>query len=241
VPSLKRKKKWGVLEITDLIRGKLSKFENKSPLVDRTVKTFEALFETVEQFEDSVTRIKTQTVAVAPQQSHPPPQPSHENDDPDLSRVQVNLVGANDETSYLDEILNLGHFFQHMETLMTYGILLFSNEADVLNPLLDLLDECARILSKFNSLHVVYKIVCGKNYLSKLRVVIKKILELAKNSKLKFNSPVEFIAELKTTYPNLLYMLIQSASDGKGASNGLFDLVPDKFKHAFGDVMNKLS
>ena len=45
-------------------------------------------------------------------------------------------------------MISLGHFFQHLETILTYGILLFSNEDAVLNPLLDEVDECTRILAK---------------------------------------------------------------------------------------------
>ena len=227
LPNVERKKKWGPLEITHKIREKMSKFENKSPLVDRTVKSFERLFASIEHVDDDFSKLieKQELTRVSVQTSGN----AVDVDNEGFQRVNVSQLMAveivNSQSADLNEIVNFGRFFQHLETILTYGILIFSNEDTVLNPLLDEIDECTRILTKFNGLHVLYKIVCGRNYLSKLKVVIKKIIHLFENSKLKINSPNEFIKELSKTYPNLLKMLIES-------------ILPDKIENAIGDVFD---
>jgi hypothetical protein len=83
-------------------------------------------------------------------------------------------------------------------------VLLFRNEDEILHPVLDLVDEGTRILQKFFDLHIVYKILQGKNFLSHLKDLVVKIYRLLENSRLHFNSPREFIAELNQTYPDLI-------------------------------------
>lgn len=113
---------------------------------------------------------------------------------------------------------------QNIELVLTYGILALKNEDDVLQPLSNSVDECTQILEKYSQLHPLYKLICGNNYLSKLRVLINKIVDLLKNSKLKLNSPQEFLDEIKQRYPELLRMLAE-------------DLIQDKFKKHISDKL----
>lgn len=53
IPDAGRKKKWGPLDITERIRGKLSKFESKSKIVERTMNSFERFFNSVEKIDDN--------------------------------------------------------------------------------------------------------------------------------------------------------------------------------------------
>ena len=76
----------------------------------------------------------------------------------------------------------MAQVFQYIETILTYGVLVLKNEEEVLNPLLDRVDECTRILSKFFGLHPLYQIVLGKNYLSRLKVVLKEVMQLLKDA-----------------------------------------------------------
>jgi hypothetical protein len=113
---------------------------------------------------------------------------------------------------------------QNIELILTYGILALKNEDDVLQPLSNYVDECTHILEKYSQLHPLYKLVCGANYLSKLRVFINKIVDLLKNSKLKLNSPEEFLNEIKQRYPELLRMLAD-------------DIIQDQIKKHVGDIL----
>jgi hypothetical protein len=153
---------------------------------------------------------------------------------------------AEKQGTVFEEVNMIGRFVQHLETVLTYGILLFKNEDDVLNPILDEVDECTRILKKYVELHPLYKILCGPNYLSKLKVIIKKIVNILDNSRLKFNSPKEFLAEFKQKYPNLLYLLCESYLNDnlkkkleflpdsiENSLNNALDNALDKFKNKF--------
>jgi hypothetical protein len=113
----------------------------------------------------------------------------------------------------LQEMKQVAQVFQRIEEIMTYGVLVFKNEDEVLNPLLDQVDECTRILSKFFGLHPLYQVLLGKNYLSKLKVVLNNVLQLLKNSNLKLNSPQEFLNEVNRQYPNLVMILLKDVLD----------------------------
>ena len=143
---------------------------------------------------------------------------------------------AEKQTSVFEQVTSVGRFFQHLETIMSYGVLLFSNEDEILNPLLEHVDECSRILEKYFTLHPMYKILLGPNYLSKLKVVIKKIVALLEGSDLKINSPDEFLKELKQKYPNLLYMLCESVLNDKLKKK--LEILPDGVENALNDAMD---
>jgi hypothetical protein len=141
--------------------------------------------------------------------------------DINLSRSDAVQVVATDTVK---EIGIIGQMMQNIELILTYSILALKNEDDVLQPLSTYVDECTQILEKYSQLHPLYKLICGSNYLSKLRVVINQIVELLKNSKLKLNSPQEFLGEIKERYPELLRLLAD-------------DIIQDKFKQHIGDKL----
>lgn len=135
---------------------------------------------------------------------------------------------------------------QNIELILTYGILVLKNEDDVLKPLSDHVDECTQIVEKYSQLHPLYKVICGSNYLSKLRVFVNKIVDLLKNSKLKLNSPEEFLKEIKDRYPELLRMLaddlIQETFKKHIADklpDGVENILDDAVKNIFGKVTSK--
>lgn len=139
-------------------------------------------------------------------------------------------------TSTYDQITQIGRIFQHLETILAYGILVFNNEDEILNPVLDNVDECSRILEKFNGLHPLYKILCGKNYLSKMKVIIKKIISILDDSKLQVNSPKEFLTELRQRYPDLLYLLCESFLNDTLKKK--LEILPDPLENALNDALN---
>jgi hypothetical protein len=246
IPKCERKKRWGPLAISERIKQKLSKFEDKAPIVQRTLSSFERLFTAVEKIDDNFENLKsTQRVQTNVQRSN-----AFDGDDDDTQKVEMQpLLAAQiaeKEDLNFEEVKSIGRFFQHLETIMSYGILLFKNEDEILDPLLGHIDECVRILEKFVVLHPLYQILCGKNYLSKLKVVVKKIVSLLENSSLKMNSPSSFLKEFNKNYPNLLYIVCESFVNDKiknkieklpdpieNLINGALDGALSKFKNKF--------
>ena len=153
---------------------------------------------------------------------------------------------TSNQDNAIEEVKGVAKVFQYIETILSYGILVFKNEEEILNPLLDHVDEATRILVKFTELHPLYQIILGTNYLSKLKVALRKILDLLKESKLQINSPREFLNEVKMQYPNLIYILCKDMLDEKlkkkleflpdnlkGDVSGAIDGALDKFKNKF--------
>ena len=240
IPKNQRKSKWGPLAITEKIRSKLSKFEKQSVVVERTVNSFERFFKQVEKVENIHEDLNLMTkTEVNQQKSTFDKNETYDNNDPDTQKIDVNPLQAQiaeKHTSILEQVTMVGHFFQHLETILSYGVLLFSNEDVVLNPLLDEIDECSRILEKYFTLHPLYKILLGPNYLSKLKVVVKKIISLIESSNLKINSPEEFLNELKQKYPNLLYLICESVLNDKLKKK--LEFLPDGIENALNNAMD---
>jgi hypothetical protein len=115
-------------------------------------------------------------------------------------------------------------------------VLLFKNEDQLLEPLLSLIDECTRILDKFNVLHPLYKIILGKNYLSKLKVIVKQIVTLLENSNLKLNSPSSFLKEFNKNYPNLLYVVCESFVNDKIKQK--IEILPDPIEKLINNALD---
>ncbi|CAF0765942.1 unnamed protein product [Brachionus calyciflorus] len=230
IPDMDRKKKWGPLSITERIRAKLSKFENQSQIVGRTVNSFEKFFNTVEKIDDNFEDLKINKNTSRAYGS------TDEDTDKIEARPLLATQIADKQLSAFEQVTAIGRLFQHLETILFYGVLLFKNEDEVLNPLLDNVDECTRILEKYAGLHPLYKILCGPNYLSKLKVIVKKIANLLESSKLKFNSPREFLAELKQRYPDLLYLLCESYLNDNLKQK--LEFLPDPLENALNDAMN---
>ncbi len=237
IPAVNRASKWGPLAITKKIQSKLSKFENQSVIVGRTVNSFERFFKQVEKVETINDDLEMMTKKESNVQKSSAE--DYDNVDPDTQKIDVNPLQAQiqeKQTSILEEVTMVGHFFQHLETILSYGVLLFSNEDAILNPLLDEVDECSRILEKYFTLHPLYKILLGPNYLSKLKVVVKRIIHLIESSNLKINSPEEFLNELKQKYPNLLYLVCESVLNDKLKKK--LEFLPDGIENALNGAMD---
>jgi hypothetical protein len=113
---------------------------------------------------------------------------------------------------------------------------MFKNEDEVLNPLLDQVDESTRILEKFAGLHPLYKILCGTNYLSKIKVIVKNIIRILEQSKLKINSPKDFLTEFRQRYPDLLYLLCESFLNDNLKKK--LEFLPDPLENALNDALS---
>lgn len=66
LPSSERDKKWGKMGITKKIKEKLSEFDTGSPIVERTITSFERFFGTVEQIDDKYQDTKSKKVRSNP-------------------------------------------------------------------------------------------------------------------------------------------------------------------------------
>lgn len=229
IPDFKRKSKWGPLSITQKIRTKLSKFENQSQIVERTINSFEKFFSSVEKIDDNFENLKFE-------KANSRAYSSNEDDIKVESRPLLAAEIADKQMTAFEEVTTIGRIFQHLETILFYGVLLFKNEDEVLNPILDNIDECTRIIDKFSDLHPLYKILCGVNYLSKLKVLVKKIIDLLDETKLKFNSPKEFLTEFKQRYPDLLYLICESYINDHVKDK--IEFLPDSIENALNDAMD---
>ena len=245
IPNTKRSKKWGPLAITEKIRSKISKFETQQASVARTVNSFERFFKQVEKVEKIHEDLELLNKKETNQQKTSMSPTEEYDNDADTQKIEINTLSAQiaeKQTSVFEQVTMVGRFFQHLETILSYGVLLFSNEDAILNPLLDQVDECSRILEKYFGLHPLYKVLLGPNYLSKLKVIVKDIVKLIENSNLKINSPEEFLNELKKKYPNLLYMLCESVLNDKLKKK--LEFLPDGIENALNgamdDALNKM-
>jgi hypothetical protein len=205
IPKLERASKWGPLSITVRIKAKLSEFD-KSPIVGRTINSFELFFKAVEKIDDNFEKIKLKSRnAIIENEMND--ETNDEFKKVDMRAQSLSAQMIDDQENALGEIKKVARVLQHIDTIMCYGILIFQNEDDILNPLLDNVDECTRILEKFFGLHPLYQIILGKNYLSNLKVVLKKILRLLDDNRLKLNSPNEFTKKVHKQYPDLIRIL----------------------------------
>lgn len=230
LPDTKRQGKWGPLSITRRIRTKLSKFENQSQVVERTINSFENFFTSVRKIDDDFQNSKVDLASSR----------AYSSNEEDIQKVEVRPLLATQiadkQIIAFEEVTRIGRIFQHLETILFYGVLLFKNEDEVLNPILDNVDECTRIIDKFSGLHPLYKILCGVNYLSKLKVIVKKIIALLDKTKLNFNSPSEFLAEFKQRYPDLLFLICESIINDRIKDK--IEFLPDSIENALNDAMN---
>ncbi|CAF2471886.1 unnamed protein product [Rotaria sp. Silwood2] len=234
------------LEMTTKIHRKISKFGTKAPVVEKALTSFERFYQAANKLDDNLIQKHGRQLAAqadAATNSDEPALASSNSVDIDLTRSDAIQVAA---SNTVKEVGIIGKMMQNIELILTYGILALKNEDDVLQPLSNNVDECTQILEKYSQLHPLYKIICGSNYLSKLRVLINKIVDLLKNSKLKLNSPEEFLQEVKQRYPELLRMLaddiIQDTFKKHIADKlpeGVDDILDSGIKNIFGKISSK--
>lgn len=230
IPAVERDSKWGRLKIIEKIRTNLSNFESESTIINRLIISFDSLFKEIEiinntNFTTSKTNPKNLIdlmtlcdvyVDVIKEKKHP------------LLQTQIDDLNL----SSLEQVNRIGRFFQHLDTILSYGILTFKNEYQVLNALLDQVDECTRILRKYSQLHLLYKIIYGNSYLSKLNDIIHNVVSILDNSNLKLNSAEEFTIELQDKYSKLLIKAIELNNQEK------ITILRDHFKIKFPDILN---
>ncbi|UJR30238.1 hypothetical protein I4U23_017776 [Adineta vaga] len=231
------------LEMTTKIHRKLSKFGTKAPVVEKALNSFERFYQAANKLDDNLIQKHGAQVAAQADAVVDSNEPMLASTNIDPSRSDAVEVSA---ANTVKEVGAIGHMMQNIELILTYGILALKNEDDVLQPLSNHIDECTQILEKFSSLHPLYKLICGTNYLSKLRVFINKIVDLLKNSKLKLNSPEEFFQEIKERYPELLRMLADDIIQDKikkhitdKLPDGVDDLLDNAVKNIFGKFSSK--
>lgn len=108
------------------------------------------------------------------------------------------------------EVEKMARSIQKLETVTSVLIGAFMSEENIIYPLIGHLDECTRIIEKYIRLNVVYKLVYGCNFLSKLKIVYARIDNLMGTSRIDLKSNVELTAEFKRVYPELVYLLFDS-------------------------------
>lgn len=105
------------------------------------------------------------------------------------------------------EVEKIGRIFQKLEAVLGCLIMIFKGEENIIYPLIGHLDECTRIIEKYIRLNVLYKLIYGACFLSKLKTVTKRVEELMDSSRLSLNSSRDLIQEFRLKYPELLYVV----------------------------------
>lgn len=108
------------------------------------------------------------------------------------------------------EVEKIARSIQKLETIISVLILAFKTEEIIIYPLIGHLDECTRIIEKYIRLNVVYKLVYGCNFLSKLKTVYARIENLIDSSRSELNSNGELLDEFRRTFPHLVYAMFDS-------------------------------
>ncbi|CAF0772906.1 unnamed protein product [Didymodactylos carnosus] len=229
--------KFAPLEITGKIHRKLSKFGTQAPIVDKALTSFERFYTAINKVDDNLIRKQQQLKSSSqPTTTEHSLRSTNDTVDPDFRRENALQL---ETTSTIEEVSVIGKMMQSIELVLTYGILILKNEDDVLKPLSDHVDDCTKILETYAHLHPLYKIICGKNYLSKLKVFINKIVDLLKSSKLKLNSPDEFLQELKERYPDLLRFLADDLIE-QTYKKHIADKLPESVENILDDAMKNI-
>lgn len=108
------------------------------------------------------------------------------------------------------EIEKMARSIQKLESVTSVLVMTFMSEESIIYPLIGHLDECTRIIEKYIRLNVVYKLVYGCCFLSKLKAVYARIENLMETSRVELKSETELAAEFKRVYPELVYLLYDS-------------------------------
>jgi hypothetical protein len=239
-----------LISITNHIQTKSDLFEARAPAVRKLIISFEEFYKSIEliladikntmiyikpSFDESTIEIKkkttdskTETTTVL---SHLVFKITNEEIE-ELSKLNENISTAQREVKVI------GKFFQKIETLLCYLILLFKNDEEIIFPLAGHIDECSRIIRKYCSIHIIYKISYGKNFMSKLKVAVKRVIDLLSTTKLALNSPKQFFNEFKEKYSDLLYLLFESYVNIKVKSKT--QKLPDPIEKAINEALDSI-
>ena len=227
---------WTILSMTASIRHRMAKLERHAPLVERLFSAFERLYAAVRRSVRPIISVSNESTITSSD---------------DTSRLLLDKDLHEREREALEQINDTARLMQSLETTVSYGILLFRNEEEILAPLASKCDECSVILETYAELHFVYKVTCGVHYLSSMRRVVSEIGDILLASKrLKLNTPHEFIDELKHTYPDLLLMIFDTVVMSETIRKGVKEILPpalnkivdsDKLlDKAFGKIKGKI-
>ncbi len=195
---IKREKKWSVLKFTELVFINIELFNESKYVIERLITSFKRLFNSLDDFEKHFDSTLEQINLI----KKLPKLIKFENE------KTVNIPQNNEfildtirKTSYFDEFENvnlqgsgiyqmiekIGKTIQKIEGFLIYSIIFTKNQEDILYPLSGHLEECSRILEKFCNLHILFKLANGDSFLTKLNIIVKRIIDLfeSSNSKLK--------------------------------------------------------
>jgi hypothetical protein len=127
--------------------------------------------------------------------------------------------------------------FKHIQIIVNYAILFnFRDKNDILNNLFNHLDECTNILMKFSTIHSIYKFLLGNNYLSYLKIILKKIFESLRDLEL----IDENLDSFKKKYPYLIYSAFETYLNETFKNN--MEFLPDQIKKSINKaIQNTLS
>lgn len=164
-----------------------------------------------------------------------------------IVRYDRKLVQMPDSMQAFRQIELMGRCIQQLELVLFSLILVIKTHEDVIYPLSGHLDECTRIIEKYIRLNVIYKLVYGAAFLSKLKPTFKRIEELMEQqqttsatatTKFKLNSSEFVLSEFEHSYAELLYLLDESFVNVKIKAK--LESQPDPLQSEISRVLEKL-
>jgi hypothetical protein len=219
--EFKRDKKWDLLKITKDIRTNPSLFSSSNAL-RRLINSFSSVYESIQILINGIDGVKinsnadnTQNKELRKSINKVDSNLSQEDyqDEDDLKNLKADNSALQEDNSF-KQIEAIGVFFQKLEAVLFYLIISFKDDELLLYPLAGHLEECSRIIDIYCSLHSVYKFYYGFNYLNRIKLITKKIIDLLfETRRFEFSQPSEIIAEMRLGFFKLLNILYSNSRD----------------------------
>lgn len=251
--SIKRNKKWSVLNISQRILLNVDLFETRSLVIRKLILTFQRFFVSIElfeyEFDDLYYRLKNiknlgsqikemleiDNMKISDSESiHKGPSRDNKNFDRLNSIANekkfeiedlLNKLNKNNKSQEGDDLMDfnsarftrayidsMGALFKKFEIILIFLLMQYKDKEDFIYPIAGHIDECSRIIEKYCSLNIIFKITFGNNYLNKLRIVVIRILDMFEASKFKLENNSEINKIFKEKYSQLLNLMYKSLS-----------------------------
>ncbi|CAF0780645.1 unnamed protein product [Brachionus calyciflorus] len=181
----RRSKNSHLLTITKKIEKNLEKFGSKELVIRKVYLSFEQIYKSLFKVKEDLEDIQNRNKA-----------------------YEINFKKVN--TSFINNLVKdidgTRVFVEDIETIIFFLIFYFENREEVLFPLSGHLDEISRIMEKYLSFHIVYRITYAANYLSKAKSVVNRIISLFEKNLEELENLIFVMNELKRRYLDLIIL-----------------------------------
>lgn len=198
--SLRRDSKWSILNLTSLIKSS-NGLGNRTNAVCRLIASFHTFYSSMDQL------IQNYTAFLARMKKF------------HSSTLEINPEFFTERETQLEKLEAIGVYFQKIEVVIMMFILRMKDHEEILYPAAGHLDECARVMQNYCSLHLIFKIYHGRSYLSRVETLADQIVKLLITPEygqaLRFQTPEQMLVEFELAYPELINHLIATTESKK--------------------------